>query len=103
MAAVNPPQSDGTQALEPGAFKQLYPQQFYQKFIENGIRPDGRPFGRARPTTIGLRAVETTDSSALVKIGSTTVLAGLKLEVWLLSDSLLGQSTLPSRLQQPCF
>lgn len=67
--------------LDPDGFKKLYPEQFYKKFIENGIRPDGRVFGRARPTTIGLGAVETADSSALVKIGSTTVLAGIKLEV----------------------
>jgi exosome complex component RRP43 len=67
--------------LDPDAFKKLYPESFYQKFIESGIRPDGRVFGRARPTTIGLGAVETADSSALVKIGSTTVLAAIKLEV----------------------
>jgi exosome complex component RRP43 len=67
--------------LDPEAFKKLYPDAFYRKFIESGIRPDGRAFGRARPTTIGLGAVETADSSALVKIGSTTVLAGIKLEV----------------------
>jgi len=67
--------------LDPDAFKKLYPENFYQKYIDNGIRPDGRAFGRARPTTIGLGAVETADASALVKIGSTTVLAGIKLEV----------------------
>jgi len=67
--------------LDPDAFKKLYPEEFYRNFIESGIRPDGRAFGRARPTTIGLGAVETADSSALVKVGSTTVLAGIKLEV----------------------
>jgi len=67
--------------LDPDAFKKLYPENFYQKYIDIGIRPDGRAFGRARPTTIGLGAVETADASALVKIGSTTVLAGIKLEV----------------------
>lgn len=68
---------------EPAAFKKLYPEQFYKQHIENGLRPDGRTFGRARPTTIGLDATATADSSALVKIGSTTVLAGIKLEVQL--------------------
>ena len=67
--------------LGPEAFKKLYPEQYYKKFIESGIRPDGRTFGRGRPATIGLDAVSTADSSALIKIGSTTVLAGIKLEV----------------------
>ena len=75
--------ADGTsreQALEPEAFKKLYPEQYYQRFIDSGVRPDGRPFGRCRPTTIGLDAVGTADASALVKVGSTTALAGIKLE-----------------------
>ena len=68
-------------SLEADAFKKLYPKEFFSKFIESGIRPDGRPVGRCRATTIGLNVVSTADSSALVKIGSTTALAGAKLEV----------------------
>lgn len=75
------PDPDAKHSLGPEAFKKLYPEQYYKRFIESGIRPDGRTFGRARPATIGLGAVSTADSSALVKIGSTTVLAGIKLEV----------------------
>ena len=67
-------------ALEPDAFKKLYPDQYYARFVAEGLRPDGRPLARARPTTIALGAVSTADSSALVKIGSTTVMAGIKLE-----------------------
>ena len=78
MAAGAAVQKD---ALQADAFKKLYPQEFFSKFIEDGIRPDGRPVGRCRPTTIGLDVVSTADSSALVKIGSTTALAGVKLEV----------------------
>lgn len=77
--------ANAQQHLGPDAFKKLYPEQYYKRFIESGIRPDGRKFGRARPATIGLDAVSTADSSALVKIGSTTVLAGIKLEVSLCS------------------
>ena len=78
MAAGSYVQSDSLQA---DAFKKLYPKEFFSRFIEDGIRPDGRPIGRCRPTTIGLDVVSTADSSALVKIGSTTALAGVKLEV----------------------
>ena len=78
MAAGSYVQSDSLQA---DAFKKLYPREFFSRFIEDGIRPDGRPIGRCRPSTIGLDVVSTADSSALVKIGSTTALAGVKLEV----------------------
>lgn len=67
--------------LGPDAFKKLYPEVYYKKFVASGVRPDGRTFGRARATTIGLDAVSSADASALVKIGSTTILAGIKLEV----------------------
>ena len=67
--------------LEPDAFKKLYSDQYYSRFVAEGLRPDGRPLLRARPTTIALGAVTTADSSALVKIGNTTVMAGVKLEV----------------------
>lgn len=68
--------------LEPDAFRKLYPDQYYTRFLAEGLRPNGRPLGRARPTTIALGAISTADSSALVKIGNTTVMAGVKLEVW---------------------
>ena len=67
--------------LEPDAFRKLYPDQYYSRFLAEGLRPDGRPLSQARPTTIALGAVTTADSSALVKIGNTTVMAGVKLEV----------------------
>ena len=78
MAAVADANGDSLQA---DAFKKLYPREFFLKFIEDGIRPDGRPVGRCRPTSIGLNVVSTADGSALVKTGSTTALAGAKLEV----------------------
>ena len=51
-----------------GAFKRLYPDKYFARFVADGIRPDGRPLGRARATTIGLNAVSTADASALVKV-----------------------------------
>ncbi|PNH02688.1 Exosome complex component RRP43 [Tetrabaena socialis] len=67
--------------VEADAFKKLYPEQFFDRFLSEGIRPDGRPLGRTRAVTIGAGAVTSTDGSALVKIGRTTVLAGVKLEI----------------------
>lgn len=68
------------------AFKRLYPALYYKKFIEQSVRPDGRPLGRARDTSISVDVVTTADSSALVKVGNTTALAGIKCEVMVPTD-----------------
>ncbi|KXZ47061.1 hypothetical protein GPECTOR_38g298 [Gonium pectorale] len=67
--------------IEADAFKRLYPEQFYDRFLAEGVRPDGRPLGRARAVTIGAGAITSADGSALVKVGRTTVLAGVRLEI----------------------
>lgn len=68
------------------AFRRLYPEEYWAKFIAQSVRPDGRPLGRARPTSVGLGAVSSADASALVKIGAATVLAGAKCEVMAAAD-----------------
>lgn len=68
-------------SLEAEAFKALYPHQYFARFFANGTRPDGRSLSRARATVIGFQAVSSADSSALVKIGSTTALCTLTLQV----------------------
>jgi len=76
------PSSAPPDALQADAFRRLFPEQYYAAFVADGLRPDGRPLHRCRPTTVGLGAVASADGSALVKLGSgTTVLAGLRLEV----------------------
>lgn len=67
--------------LQAEAFKRLYPNEYYAKFISQSLRPDGRPLGGARATTIGISPLESTNSSALVKTGNTTAMAGIKLQV----------------------
>ena len=78
MAATEPSTSNELQAE---AFKQLYPEQYYAKFINSNLRPDGRSLSSARNTSIGINPIGTADSSALVKIGETTAMAGIKLGV----------------------
>ena len=43
-------------------FRRLYPHDYLRKFVEQGLRPDGRPLAAARPTSIGLGAVSTADA-----------------------------------------
>jgi exosome complex component RRP43 len=66
--------------MEAAAFKRLYPHEYYAKFISEGARPDGRPLGRARPTSVAVGVAGTAHGSALVKVGRTTVMAAVKLE-----------------------
>lgn len=72
---------DLSSEMEVDAFRRLFPLRFYERHLAESIRPDGRPLGRARDTTIALGAVASADGSALAKIGSTTMLAAVKMEV----------------------
>jgi len=72
---------DLSSEVEVDAFRRLFPLRFYERHLSESIRPDGRPLGRARDTTIALGAVASADGSALAKIGSTTMLAAIKMEV----------------------
>ncbi|CAN1297157.1 Protein ESMERALDA 1 [Linum perenne] len=67
--------------MEVDAFRRLFPLRYYERHLAESIRPDGRPLGRARDTTLALGAVASADGSALAKIGSTTMLAAIKMEV----------------------
>ncbi|PPD79925.1 hypothetical protein GOBAR_DD23155 [Gossypium barbadense] len=67
--------------VEVDAFRRLFPLRLYEKHLLESIRPDARPLGRARETTIALGAVASANGSALAKIGSTTMLAAIKMEV----------------------
>ncbi|GLT88206.1 hypothetical protein SLE2022_062410 [Rubroshorea leprosula] len=67
--------------LEVDAFRRLFPLRFFERHLAESIRPDARPLGKARDTTIALGAVASANGSALAKIGSTTMLAAVKMEV----------------------
>ena len=82
--------ADAPSGLRASAFKRIYPEQYYAEFISRELRPDGRKLEEARPATIGVGTIQSADSSALVKLGNTTVLAGVKLEVGGCTPPLLG-------------
>uniref|UniRef100_A0A7S2TXE8 Ribosomal RNA-processing protein 43 n=1 Tax=Lotharella oceanica TaxID=641309 RepID=A0A7S2TXE8_9EUKA len=62
-------------------FKKLHPHEFFRKFLEQGIRPDGREVMNVRRTRIASGNIGSADGSAVAKIGGTTVACGIKLEV----------------------
>lgn len=61
--------------------KALFPQEYESKFWKERTRSDGRSFDQVRPTAITCNVISSMDSSCMVKTGSTTVLAGCKLEI----------------------
>lgn len=75
--------------LSAESLKRIDPRVFHQQFLNADVRPDGRGLLQTRPLTVassdinasGRAAVSSADGSALVKIGKTTVLCGIKLEV----------------------
>lgn len=66
--------------MEAAAYKRLYPHEHYGRFLAEHTRPDGRPLGRPRPSSVARGVVTTAHGSALVKIGRTTALAAVKAE-----------------------
>ncbi|PIA61266.1 hypothetical protein AQUCO_00300653v1 [Aquilegia coerulea] len=67
--------------MEVDAFRRLFPLPFFERYLLESIRPDARPLSSARDTTVALGAVASADGSALAKIGYTTMLAAIKMEV----------------------
>ncbi|KAJ6363419.1 hypothetical protein OIU78_003568 [Salix suchowensis] len=72
---------DLSSEMEVDAFRRLFPLRYFERHLSESIRPDARPLGRARDTTLALGAVASAHGSALAKIGSTTMLAAIKMEV----------------------
>ncbi|NP_001279869.1 exosome complex component RRP43 [Callorhinchus milii] len=61
-------------------FKTVEPLEYYRKFLKENCRPDGRELGEFRTTTLNIGSITTADGSALVKLGNTTVVCGIKME-----------------------
>ncbi|KAK6127381.1 hypothetical protein DH2020_038863 [Rehmannia glutinosa] len=72
---------DLSSEMEVDAFRRLFPLRFHERHLLESIRPDGRPLGKARDTTLMLGAAASASGSALAKIGCTTMLAAIKMEV----------------------
>ena len=65
---------------EAAAFRKVQPEEFYRKFLAQGVRPDGRALLGARKATPTPGAVSSADGSCMLKLGKTVVLAGVQCE-----------------------
>ena len=72
---MQPEQTD-----EAAAFRKVQPEEFYRKFLAQGVRPDGRALLGARKATPTPGAVTSADGSCMLKLGKTVVLAGVQCE-----------------------
>ncbi|KAK4752837.1 hypothetical protein SAY87_021635 [Trapa incisa] len=67
--------------MDSDASRRLFPLRFYESHLSNSTRPDGRPLKSAREAFVGPGDVASADGSAMTKIGSTTMLAAIKMEI----------------------
>ncbi|ESQ29472.1 hypothetical protein EUTSA_v10023611mg [Eutrema salsugineum] len=72
---------DLSSEMEVDAFRKIFPLRFFERHLSESLRPDGRPLGKARDTIVNLGLVSSADGSALAKIGYTTMLAAIRMEV----------------------
>lgn len=56
----------------------IHPIKYYRDFINLNVRPDGRELDQFRPVRININSIGTADGSAIVKLGHTTVVCGIK-------------------------
>ncbi|XP_043268520.1 exosome complex component RRP43-like [Venturia canescens] len=62
-------------------YKSIYPVKYLRDYLTQNIRPDGRDFLTFRPISINVSSITHADSSAIFKIGNTTVVCGIKAEL----------------------
>lgn len=62
-------------------FKAIQPLEYYKKYFAEKVRPDGRDLWASRPTSINIGSLSNADGSALVRLGNTVVICGIKLEL----------------------
>ncbi|XP_030602630.1 exosome complex component RRP43 [Archocentrus centrarchus] len=62
-------------------FKTAEPLEYHRSFLKENCRPDGRELTDFRATTLNIGSISTADGSALVKLGNTTIICGIKAEL----------------------
>ncbi|KAI0302799.1 ribosomal protein S5 domain 2-type protein [Multifurca ochricompacta] len=62
-------------------FQRLHPRAYLERFIKEDIRPDGREATEWRDLSVHVGSISTANGSALVRLGDTTVICGVKAEI----------------------
>ncbi|KAL1759689.1 ribosomal protein S5 domain 2-type protein, partial [Schizophyllum commune] len=69
------------EALKASVFQRLHPRIYYERFLEERVRPDGREFDAWRDVAVNVGSISTADGSSLVRLGDTTIVCGVKAEI----------------------
>jgi exosome complex component RRP43 len=94
-ASSNPATSESSQddSLKASIFQRLHPRAYLERFLSEGFRPDGRPIlspssspspddlSEFRDINVNVGSIQTANGSALVRVGNTTVVCGVKAEI----------------------
>ncbi|KAF8733958.1 hypothetical protein AX14_003527 [Amanita brunnescens Koide BX004] len=68
-------------SLKAAIFQRLHPRVYLERFVAENVRPDGRQFAEWRDVSINVGSISTANGSALVRVGHTTVVCGVKAEI----------------------
>lgn len=77
-------------SLKAAIFQRLHPRAYLERFLAEDARPDGRALGTIdkggekelwRPVSLNVGSINTADGSALVRMGGTTIVCGVKAEI----------------------
>lgn len=68
-------------SFPPPIFKKLHPSEYLRRFTSNGTRPSGRNLDEFRPLSVACSSIKTAAGSAVVRLGDTAIVAGVKLEI----------------------
>ncbi|KWU45644.1 hypothetical protein RHOSPDRAFT_32566 [Rhodotorula sp. JG-1b] len=84
--ATETAQTAASTSLTPALFKRLFPRPYLDRFLDENLRPDGRPLDGldshvSRDVSVNIGSVSTAPSSALVRLGKTSVVCGITLEI----------------------
>lgn len=58
--------------------RKIHPNKYLRDYLEKDIRPDSRKKLEFRPVIININSISNAEGSALVKLGNTTVICGIK-------------------------
>ncbi|KAG9020729.1 hypothetical protein FS837_007928 [Tulasnella sp. UAMH 9824] len=71
----------GASQLDAKTFQRLHPRAYLERFLSEGIRPDGREPTTWRDVSLNAGSISTAEGSALVRLGNTTIVCGIKAEI----------------------
>ncbi|KAJ7284965.1 ribosomal protein S5 domain 2-type protein [Mycena rebaudengoi] len=73
--------TDSDAALKAAIFQRVHPRVYFSAFVTEQARPDGRAFDAWRDVSVNVGSISTADGSALVRLGETTIVCGVKAEI----------------------